>query len=578
MIQDIRTFKDKLNEGKGFEKDPLLHLKIEATKKVVRHSKGLYIDELIKEFRPNLKDDAIRQRQTQAKALTKSAMVQTKDAIYKQTEDSRFSYKGVEPDVLKYADQAKTLKGCGFKNFVMSDVSNHTFDDPNGYIAVLPTEKHYTDSTVNEFTFAIIPTQCVICTNFEGEKVLAWYSSETVYDKKDPKKYANAVYVLDDTNFYIFDPVEFGSKCKYAVRLKDNKIETYVHKIGSIPATLLGGDAVQVVKGKASFTYYESFLEPATSWGDLFLQFFSDYTTIFKNVGSPLLVMEVSVCGTCGGQGKTQWHNEETGKNDKVTCVRCQGKGQIGSITADGVFVKEVGVKKSFNDGDTPDHSKDPIRYILPPSDAINAHATQTYTLFNMYREALGLVREKEKQSEGSKDADLENQRAFIIKVCSNLARLMSDLLTFIGQYVNPDNTKRQKVEPPKTFKLRTANDLYTEFTTLLAEGANFSVIYPVYLDYLHKRFEGDECTLKINTYLACYDVTMFVNEIRLNELLTNNVINENDLTFSVYASKELYKLCSLDEGKFLEMSDEDITNHINKTIQNRLVKLLPNS
>lgn len=391
------------------------------------------------------------------------------------------------------------------------------FEDANGFIVRMPTKPWYaiTENKIPVMPYFVRSVDVIYPPDgddfiFQSQdgKYAYWLNRVAIfrYRKADPNKGEQGNWVLDDLRGY------------------------YSHLLGYIPISKAGG--YWNTEG-----FYNSYLFKSIPIADEFISTFSAEQMVDKEASHPFIQVATVDCPTCEGQGQIQKQGSPCAdcpggyEYELVQCPTCRGRKQV-----------------SFNPGNrfeapAGEMDKDLVKIVTPEISVNEYHRRKNEALMQDLLDSLGLLMVQEAQSGAAKAIDQEKLYQFINTVCSNLFDniIFSTIRDIIGyrnvRSVNgtiiPDFQPFKLIKPSQ-FQIKTAADLLAEIKESSNAQIPAIIRRELILEYMDKRFGGDETLQKKAKFIADLDKAFIYSPGEKASMKMSGELTPEDLFLSV--------------------------------------------
>lgn len=478
---------------------------------MIVHTRGVVPDTLLETKRPNEPQDILEYRKENYRAITKNAINNAIDSVYRVLIGSNYviKYSKNLEEYLTEKDFDFLGEQLGFKQFFFKHILRLVFDDPNGLLVWMP--QHYLDPQIppefNPKTEKVEVKPMYVksknVTVYKKDKV-AWKAEdlwEVKYKEgdKDNVRYEPYYFVITPEKITRLIPfwslekkgIDYSEKIYYQITSEERN-----KAFPSLPVRMLGGNIALNSEGKK---YYDSFFGGFVAFGDECICAFSDNQAVRVRYNFPFTSVKGQVCTTCKGACKIP--HKELGK---VTCDTCKGSGQIVPFTPHGHYLKQPPTSQ-----DNENYMNSPAVEFYSPDVAILNSSYETWKdLLNEAKDAVNLLFTKEAQSGVAKEVDREQKYEMLLKISNNLFELIRWSLEIIESYRVPFVEDRQDsdVRTPVSFSIKTQSQLSEELTELIAKESPAPFINTTAKRLSEKLYNDDLEAQKIVEIMTLWD------------------------------------------------------------------------
>jgi hypothetical protein len=499
------------------------------------HTRGKNPGRILTDRRPNEDPEIQKYRLSIYEPITKGSMNRAIDKLYRIFISANFSIK-VSEELSVYLDEKK-FDGQYFYSYIQKYVVRRMIEDPNGYLAWIPTGEGLTNPSVKvEVSPILIDSRSII---YLDEDAISWESSdedEKTEIIKNGKKVreGRVIYTLTDEGFYRHE--QYGND-------RDKKFELfeiYRHEIGFLPAIILGGDATDE-------DYFESYFSPFIPFGNEAIRQYSDWQGVMTTSAFPY---REEVAETCSAPGCRDGICYDNKVDEHIACRVCKGTGRVISRSPFGVFLRPRG--GNVLDGES---SAEPmVRFVSPPVDIIEYSGKAWETLLKKAEESLHLTTIDEAQSGTAKMIDREDSFMVLTKISNNIFdEIIYRSLLIIEKYRNVSDPIDPIIIKPISFSMKTEEDLIEEINSLTDKNAPVAFLVETTKDLAKKRFSGNKAISRMVEILVSYDPIYHVSAKDKQVLLASGIIKKDDILKSLYSYKVLTSLVTINGTEYLE-------------------------
>lgn len=504
------------------------------------HTRGDSPGELFTTRRPNEDPDIYDYRMKIYQPITKGPINRSINKLHRIFMNANFSLK-ISEELKDYLKE-KRFQKRNFFEFFHGSVTKRMIEDPNGYLAWLPSGEGLLDITkkVN-----VVPD--LIDSNkiwFVDDEVLTWSDTTTGMDAQDM-------------------PMEFFSLTKDAFYIhvrKDNDTYElgliYKHDLDMIPAVVLGG----VLREDMVFeSYFNSFLP----FGNEAIRQYSDWQAVNVTSAFPYRTEEFTECDypQCGGKG---WWEEDCDDCDHpkvINCRACGGTGWKSHNSPYGTFIrKEPGPGEELN-------TRAMIEFTSPARDILDYSQQAWQTLLEDAKKSIFDDLIDEAQSGVAKIIDREDLHSFLSQIADNVYdHLLSKSLIILNGYRDINAKDQPEITKPTSFVVKTEGDLVEEMGVLLEKKAPMPFILETVKDLAKKRFGNNETTKSIIDFLLVYDPLFALSPEEKNMLVATNVITDEQRDKNIGAFQAINEIL-FDDPELFEKPYKAVKELVDKKI-----------
>lgn len=498
-------------------------------------------DKVLMTMHPREDKDLRQWRFSQYKPLTKDAFSQLDDDVLGAIfQDSNYSIIIPNERDAAYILNDGNFDGLDLISWFKQKGYSLMRDDPNGYFVRMPKNAFDSGKDVS------------IGVNFIPSWDVLEKTTEYFLFKKD-----GYVYYIDKTVIWRFT---FDKETNRYYISKSDERGYYAHQLGRLPIDIAGG-----YWNSAGF--FESFYSKALPIADEFVGSYSNEQMIDKEASHPYIQQVQEVCHSCAGDGRIQVDCETCpGGVELNICNTCHGSGKT-NITP-GV---RVNVPADQMD-------RDMVRIISPNVSINQYHRDKNKQLKDDIYRALNLLKVDASQSGVAKAIDQEQKDLFISKIANHIfdTILYNTIRDIIGyrNVVSSNNVVKPyeysfQIIKPTQYRIRTADDLTTEYERSLKAGMPTVARNQMFVDLMDKQYSGDAIMGKKVRVLAYHDIVLCCNEMEKTAKLANSEIDRNDLILSTRLPNILDQLL-LEKGEewFLKIGLTEIKSSIDQKFE----------
>lgn len=503
------------------------------------HTRGKNPGEILTKRRPNEDPEVQEYRLSIYEPITKGSINRAIDKLYRIFASANFSIQ-VSAELSEYLNDKKFM-GQFFYSYIQKFVMRRMIEDPNGWLAWIPTGEGLTNPTVKvEVAPVLIGSDQV---KYVDQDTLTWLDADTksmVLSGGNLIEEGLVYYTLTETSFYKHE--QFGPKGDMTFRL----IPIYEHNIGSLPAVMLGGDLTD--EG-----YFESYFSAFVPFANEAIRQYSDWTAVMTTSGFPYREEVAETCSAPGCRDGVCYNNQD---DSHYPCKVCKGTGRVISRSPYGVFLRE----KGGNVLDSSYGQDAMIRFVSPPVEVLEYSGKAWETLLRKAEDALHLDKIDEAQSALAKRVDQEDGFMLLIKISNNtFDELIYRSLLIIEKYRSVNNPMDPVIVKPISFMMKTEIDLINEINMLSDKNAPMAFLVETTKDLAKKRFSGNQTVARIVEILVSYDPIYNVSTKDKQILVQSGTIKKDDIIKSLFAYKTLVRLVSEKGTEYLETQLSEI-------------------
>ena len=529
-----------LNNEIGRIKPPKNYSKwVEVRDTMFVHTRGKNPGDILTRRRPNEDPDLQEYRLSIYEPITKGSINRAIDKLYRIFASANFSIQ-VSLELSDYLN-SKKFNGQFFYSFIQKFVMRRMIEDPNGWLAWVPSGEGLTNPTVKvEVKPVLIGSDQI---KYLDEDAITWLDVEEKSMVLVGGNYIEeglVYYTLTDNAFYKHE--QYGPKgdMTFSVSL------IYEHNMGSLPAVVLGGDLTDE-------DYFESYFSAFVPFANEAIRQYSDWTAVMTTSGFPY---REEVADTCSAPGCRDGVCYNADEEEHYPCKVCKGTGRIISRSPFGVFLRE----KGGNVLDSSYGQDAMIRFVAPPVDIIKYSGEAWETLLKKAEDALHLDKIDEAQSALAKRVDQEDGFMLLIKISNNtFDEIIYRSLLIIEKYRNVSNPMDPVIVKPISFMMKTEIDLINEINMLSDKNAPMAFLVETTKDLAKKRFSGNQTVARIVEILVSYDPIYNVSTKDKQILVQSGTIKKDDVIKSLFAYKTLVKLVAEKGTEYLEKQLSEI-------------------
>lgn len=518
------------------------------------HTRKRKPDELLLSLRPNEEPHIHQFRIANYRAITYGSMNRAFDATYRMI--CSINYSIVAPDTIKTFIKEPIFMNYTLQVFLEKIFLKRDIEDPNGIMIWLPT-----GAGVQDNSQSVIPQPFL----FYSEDIY-YMDTEVLVIKSDEKSIvqidSNGQESLMGDVYYIITKMSFFKLIQ--VGLYSNHIfethEIYAHKMGEIPAIVLGGDL-------NAEGVHESYFSPYLAFGDEAVATFSDWQASKLTAGHPI-IEEFEL------YEETKFEGTEVDKSSNPIAFgeekyKNNGERKVKHSSPYGIRVRKVPAKDStFDDTLGPEFPS--RRYISPDVEALRYTGDAWKDLVRMAEESINVKNQTLAISGAAKEIDNEDKYSMITKIGNNYFNVMQNCLRYISGYQNKGKIDPSiKINKPEVFRIKTEMDLVNEISTLKEKNVPALFLSEATIELSIKRFSGNPVSQKIFNVIILLDPLFVYSVAEKREMVLTNVVHQKEFTRSTYAYPLLMRIAYEKTAQvFIEMSYEQIVAEFDKLIE----------
>lgn len=481
--------------------------------------------ELLLAQRPNEEDNIFNYRLNNYRAITYGSMNRALDSAGRLL--NKTQYEIVANDKTKAYLNKKQFEAQNtaydFYTYSEKVTFKRTIEDPNGFLVWLPTGEGLENDSVEvepkPFFFSLDKIRDIT------PEVASFLSDEVNMITENGKQIPGEVfYLITKQWFYKLVQVSTDKRKKYRLD------EIYEHKIGEIPAFVLGGD--MNAEG-----YFESYFAPYCAFGDEAVVTFSDWQGIKVTSGYPY---------------REEFYIECEIKTPKKTSDPIPAKEQKYSKNIEmskfprtpfNTIIRKIPNNK--NDSEIQGEKILPvdipsIRFISPDIETLKYQGESWELLIEMAEDALHLnLSNGTNQSGVAKKEDTKQETAMIDKIGNNyFNHQMLNSIKFIDCYLNliPFDKSTVEVNIPATFVIPTTEELVTEIGDLKSKNAPSIFVAEATTQLAKRKFNGSPTSKKVFDLISIIDPLFTYGVAEKISMLNSNGISQEEYIRSIHA------------------------------------------
>ena len=529
-----------------------------ASDKILLHTRGKGLAELLHKYRPNEPKDITEYRANNSYLYTRDSFIKAIDAFKKSVNSVGLSYDVQEEleDVLANKRINTTLGTYSLVQYLIS-IFQEMVEYPNAHLVWLPVNPN-----LNAEYYP--PNHPMGVENFNVQldfepfiaKNVVYFDANTavwVHGKwkfKHGGKWQSAKYYMgvDPSGYYRHIPVGYSNgKLKYVTE------EYYVpdNGFGQRPTRPLGGDLSSVEVMGEDLQYFESYLANAAEYGKDFLSSYSDAKAVQIKNAYPLRVFNESICGSCNGQGY------RTIKGEDTACMDCNGSGKMFTTSPYGDIQRKPSGRRDDNGKSVPF-----VEYYSSGSDIIEFNMNHCFnTLLPKVDDALCLNYVRTAQSGTAKEEDKESYYALMEKIVNNYIEMLEFSLKAIQNIIIYDKAQHESVKVYSIRSVRSANtfDFITEISAL-----NSSALPSQMKSAITKQYLADiksDIERKTLSVILDYDVLYGKSEGDILSLSAaiDSPITRQDMNFHLRGIVVLNQLAAIYGDEYVKKTNQEL-------------------
>lgn len=497
------------------------------------HTRGKSPGEILTKRRPNEDPELMEYRISLYEPITKGSIDRAIDKLYRIFASANFSIQ-VSEELSVYLNEKK-FNNQYFYSYIQKYVVRRMIEDPNGYIAWIPTGLGLVDPTQKvEVKPVLIGSDQIRYISDDAITWVEYKENSMVMENGKMVEKGEVLYTLTEDAFYRHEQIGKKVDKTFDVTL------IYQHNIGSLPAIILGGD-------QTDEEYFDSYFSAFVPFANEAIRQYSDWTAVMTTCGFPYREEVAETCSAPGCRDGSCYNAED---DTYYQCKVCRGTGRIISRSPFGVFLKE----KGGNVLDSNYGNDAMIRFVSPPVDIIEYSGKAWETLLKKAEDALHLDKIHEPQSALAKRVDQEDGFMMLIKISNNIFdEIIYKSLLIIEKYRNVSSPSDPIIVKPISFSMKTEIDLINEINMLSDKNAPVAFLVETTKDLAKKRFSGNVAVSRMVEVVVSYDPIYHINTKDKQLLVESGSITKKELIKSLYAYKTLAKLVSENGTVYLE-------------------------
>lgn len=529
-----------------------------ASDKILLHTRGKGLAELLHKYRPNEPKDITEYRANNSYLYTRDSFIKAIDAFKKSVNSVGLSYDVQEEleDVLANKRINTTLGTYSLVQYLIS-IFQEMVEYPNAHLVWLPinpnlnAEYYPPNHPMGVENFNVqLDFEPYIAKNvvYFDANTAVWVHGKWKFKHGGKWQSANYYMGVDPSGYYRYIPVGYSNgKLKYVTE------EYYVpdNGFGQRPTRPLGGDLSSVEVMGEDFQYFESYLANAAEYGKDFLSSYSDAKAVQIKNAYPLRVFNESICGSCNGQGY------RTIKGEDTACMDCNGSGKMFTTSPYGDIQRKPSGRRDDNGKSVPF-----VEYYSSGSDIIEFNMNHCFnTLLPKVDDALCLNYVRTAQSGTAKEEDKESYYALMEKIVNNYIEMLEFSLKAIQNIIIYDKAQHESVKVYSIRSVRSANtfDFITEISALNSSALPSQMKSAITKQYLADiKSDVERKTLSV---ILDYDVLYGKTEGDILSLSAaiDSPITKDDMNFHLRGIVVLNQLASIYGDEYVKKTNQEL-------------------
>ncbi len=512
--------------------------------------------ELLLEQRPNEEPHILEYRLKNYRAITYGSMNRAMDSAGRLL--NKTQYEIVANDKTKEYLSRKQFEAQNtaydFYGFFEKIVFKRTIEDPNGFLVWLPT-----GAGVNDDQFEVEPKPFF----FSLDKIRDINPEVCAFLSEEVNPFVEGGKIVNGEVFYLITKEWFYKLVQTSTdkRKKYQLIPIYEHKIGEIPAFVLGGD--MNAEG-----YFESFFSPYCAFGDEAIATFSDWQAIKLTSGFPYREEFYTEC-----EIKTPKRS-----SDPIPAgeQKYSPKKQMDKFprTPYNTIIRKIPGNK--NDSEINGERILPVdipslRFISPDIEVLRYQGESWELLIEMAEDALHLnLSNGTNQSGVAKVEDTKQEAAMIDKIGNNyFNHQMINSIKFIDCYLNliPFNKSVVEVNIPATFVIPTEAEIVAEIGDLKSKNAPSIFIAEATTQLAKRKFNGSPTSKKVFDLISMIDPLFIYGIGEKISMLNSGGISQEEYIRSIHAYSIIQRI-AYETKDFLSLDIIKIEDQFNVFLQ----------
>ena len=501
------------------------------------HANGLRPDSLINRRRPSESEKVKEYRMEIYEPITEKSVGKVFNSLSKIRRSQDWSIKYDSDAVPSKVTPDETLEEyCENSYPIFTSLTNWAFNellirsliDANSVCAVILKKLPESESEYYNPEVEIFSSKQILGYS-PGEYYALLSADVTVYKSGNNRSFEGKVYyIITDTQIARYEE-RAGKGLEQTLIYNHNFGELPVFKVGGVYFERKNNDIIQ----KSRIAPMVPFLnEAAREYSDL-------QAEIVQHIHSDKIIFTNTECPVCKGSGLT---NEKDYSGNFKTCVKCNGSGNITSVSPYGEYVISTG--RISVDNPLPN---DVIKYVQKSTDIarlqderVRNHIYDALSAVNMEF----LAETPLNQSGTAKEVDRDELNTFVNSIAEDIVMVLDNVYYFICQYRYwfLDKEKRDKMLPviavPEKFDLLNTSILVNDIQT--AKNANINPVLVKYMEIelARKKYNAEP---KIAYEVECMfelDPLYGYNQNDKMTMLSNGGITERDYIVSCNISQ----------------------------------------
>lgn len=515
------------------------------------HTQGVYPKFLDDTF-PNEDAEIKDYRRDVFNPITKGAFSRAFTNLYRVFSESSYTIQASQR-FKEWLDVYRLPGGLSLTQYLFKNALKRRVEDPNGLLIPYPFNIATKAERVDVRPHLVLSRNIL----YWDSDMLLYQSSErtpVLVNKAGKERTMNEglVFVLwTKEAIYLIEQHGRKGESKYRNRLY------YKHGLKRIPAIVLGGQPETVTDADTNTEgmYFESDFSGAVAHGNEALRNKSIHQAVTITCSYPIKVMQGIPCN-----GKDKDHPCSSGKvfnplNNEFLglCTECGGTGYIAPSSPYKGIVLRPSKKNNLEGRNDSDKF---VEYLHPDVSIIKVSGEEADADMEKMERNLHLRFVELAQSGVAKEKDREDKYSMLFDISSYFFRIvMQGFLNAVEELVFPDRMEGVVVNKPYSLEIKTEDDLAVEFTGLVEKGAPIGVIIKAYLDYVGKRFAGNELQLQIEKLCIGY-APIYIYPID----------KRGDMLLTGFVDREQYMRALYVNGTLQQMADENPDNILKGT------------
>lgn len=369
-------------------------------------------------------------------------------------------------------------KNIGLKEWFFNHIAEQKQLDPNAVVLVYPTIEFYDNVPIPKVKSTKSVDLAVDLFDYDdviilGEDKIEIKVGEIIIDSAELPYYL----IIDKQNYFV----------KYPAKSDEYKtIGLYAHNLGLIPFSIIGG-SVFVDDEKE---YFVSDYVGAVNIACYLIGVHSDKQVMSSRFSHPI---RYEVRRSCTQAGCTKdldgKHYIFDDKNERIICPTCSGTGYQKDVDMFGSYVLSPPNKL---DGENISLQA-PFGYVTPPIESLRFAQEEVDNYYNKLAQELcvNIVQNVTNQSAESKSYDIQQKVSLNTYIIESIIRLTTDIFSYIEMLLENRNTHTITVDKPKTWDIKSQNDILQELSDAKEKNAPYNIILELTLELLRKELDG---------------------------------------------------------------------------------------